>query len=135
MAADLFLLGGARGDFTTSSTFHQEERILEPSSLRFENDSRTRMVFDGPLPDVGAVQVSVLFGLRYDLYLSRDGRWTASPEIIGWLGMIDVVADRSWRTNGIRLGLTLSRGMVPPGESSPLDPKPGNRWEPEEPPH
>ncbi|MGE3799754.1 MAG: hypothetical protein AB7H80_01905 [Candidatus Kapaibacterium sp.] len=117
------LFGGVRTDFSLSTSFHQEERILEPSNIRYENDSRIRLVSDGKLPDASSLQLSLLAGIRYDLPLNTTGTMVLVPEVAFWHELSPVVGERDWQMRGIRFGLELQvisigRAKAP----SPLEP-------------
>ena len=117
------VFGGVHADFPLSTNFHQEERILEPSNIRYENDSRIRMVFDGDLPDVPSPQFSLLAGLRYILPLNSSESMNLIPEVAFWHGLSPVVSGRDWQMRGLRFGLEfqfVSIGRKEP--SSPLEP-------------
>lgn len=125
----LQLIGGVRADFMLGSTFHQEERILEPSNIRYENDSRTRLVYDNDLPEAASTQVSILAGARYDLSMNSTNSLVLVPEVVLWQGVSNIVESRDWRMRGIRFGLELQYVLFRESRmSSPLDPSPDVEW-------
>ncbi len=125
----LQLIGGVRADYMLASTFHQEERILEPSNIRYENDSRTRLVYDNDLPDAASTHISILAGARYDLPMNSSNSLVLVPEVVLWQGVSNIVENRDWRMRGIRFGLELQYVLFRESRmSSPLDPSPDVEW-------
>ncbi|MCB9216838.1 MAG: hypothetical protein R3F28_16670 [Candidatus Kapaibacterium sp.] len=117
------LFGGVRTDFSLSTNFHQEERILEPSNIRYENNSRIRLVSDGKLPDASSLQLSLQAGIRYDLPLNTTGTMMLVPEVAFWHGLSPVVGERDWQMRGLRFGLELQVISIGRAKSpSPLEP-------------
>ncbi len=118
----LRVFGGLRIGLTLSGEFHQEERILEPSTLRYGDGSRVRMAFDGPLAGERPVLLAVMAGVRYDLPLNAAGSWILSPEVALMQGLTDIIEDRSWKAGGIRFGLSLQYALIDRATSTPLEP-------------
>ena len=125
----LQLIGGVRADYVLASTFHQEERILEPANIRYENDSRTRLVYDDDLPDAASTHIAILAGVRYDLPINNTNSLVLVPEAVLWQGVSDIIENRDWRMRGIRFGLGLQYVLFRESRmSSPLDPSPDVEW-------
>lgn len=121
----LRLIGGVRGEWMMGGTFHQEEVILSPDNIRFENEQRRRLVYDGDLSDETPLHFSVVGGIRYELPLNTGRTMLLSPEILFWQDFSDIVEDRDWRNRGVRFGLLFQfLHESKPEEPSPLDPTP-----------
>ena len=119
---------GFRGDVIVRKLFRQEERILEPETIVFENGKNVRMEYEGSIPGGTSFQGSAVFGFRYDFYVDSDRQWVVSPEISGWYSLSPVVADESWKSHGIRIAFIgqylryEQEEVIPGGDiSGPLD--------------
>jgi hypothetical protein len=104
----LSLSAGMRADVMLGGTYHQSEDIVSPSTIRFENDSRQRLVYDGDLPAERRLHMALIAGARYDVPLNPQGSFMLSPEVQLYQGLMDLVDGVSWKMRGIRLGLSLA---------------------------
>lgn len=102
---DLKVFAGPRIDVMIGSSYDQEERIMEPSTILYENDMRTRLVYDGSLPEASTLHLSAVVGVRYDIAINADRTLFLSPEISLWKDFTNIVADRDWSMSGVRFGL------------------------------
>ncbi len=100
---------GGRLDVALTNTFYQEEELVSPEDVRFENDERVRLVSEGDIPDATALYGSVVVGLRYQVPLNAANTVVAVPELSGWYGFSPVVKDIDWAIHGVRLGLSIQR--------------------------
>jgi hypothetical protein len=124
---DLKLFAGPRIDVMLGSSYDQEERIVEPQTILYENDLRTRLVYDGSLPEASALHLSLLVGLRYDIALNAERTLFLSPELSLWKDFTNIVADRDWSMSGIRFGVGVafarySEPVEPPQEEPVIKP-------------
>ncbi len=94
---------GFRGDVIVRKLFRQEERILEPETIVFENGKNVRMEYEGTIPGGTSFQGSAVFGFRYDFYVDPNRQWVVSPEISGWYSFSPIVSEESWKSHGIRI--------------------------------
>lgn len=101
------LFAGLRADFLTGQEFRQQERLAEPEGVTYENGQRVRMEYEGEIQDAASFNLGIIGMLRYDFYINDDHTWVLAPEIGGWYGMTDVVADLPWRIHGGRVGLSV----------------------------
>lgn len=121
------LFTGLRGDVVVRKLFKQEERILEPETIVFENGRNVRMEYEGTIPNGTSFQGSVVLGLRYDIYVDDQRQWVISPEVSGWYSLSPVVADESWKNHGIRIAFIgqylryEQEEKMPEGISGPLE--------------
>lgn len=104
----LYILGGIRAEFMVGGTFSQREEIVSPDGIRYENDTRERLLLDGDIPLEKQGNVSFLLGLRYDLPLNHKGDLILSPELLYWHGMSDLVSSRDLTMSGFRVGVSMS---------------------------
>lgn len=107
----------------TGGEFRQREEIVSPDDIRHENDLRTRMIYEGDIPDESSVGISLVGGITGDIALNRDRTLIVAPEVLFGYGMTDLISSRSLRSSGLRIGLNLmwvnrTRERAP----SPLEP-------------
>lgn len=123
----LHLFAGPQIRIGLSSAFTQEERLLSPSNIRFENNQRTRMNFDGSISEATPLAFALTGGVRYELPWRGIQDVLLAPEISGWYSLSNVADNLSWKVHGIRFGVTamyLRRSEPPPPPPKPeLKPK------------
>lgn len=103
----LFISAGVRGDLLIEKWFYQREFLASPEGITYENGKRTRLEFEGEIPEANSLLGALTGSIRYDLPLTRKGDIVFSPELMGWYGLSDVVRDLPWGVHGIRLGMSL----------------------------
>jgi len=118
----LRVLAGARLDVITGASFHQQEAIVSPGTIRFENDRRTRNEADGEIATTASTHLAVLAGLRYDLALDRARRLLLSPEVLAWQGLGDLDPSAPWSLRGVRFGVSASYVLFGTESASPIEP-------------
>lgn len=128
----LFVSAGFRGDFLIEKWFYQREFLASPEGITYENGKRTRLEYEGEIPQTNALLGAVVGSLRYDLPLTRGGDIVLSPELMGWYGLSNVVQDLPWGVHGLRFGVSLQfvrlrwpddgRRRIKPIRSGPLVP-------------
>jgi hypothetical protein len=102
------LSAGLRGDLMMGGTYHQTEQIASPATIRYENDQRIRLVFDGSIPQERRLHLAIVAGARYDVPLNAGRTLLLSPEVQLWQGLGDIVEGITWKMRGIRFGAGLS---------------------------
>lgn len=100
------VFAGLRGDYAFKKDFHQQERILSPDDILYENNSQERLTFEGELPDAASFYGSIVAGASYDIEIGEKGEWVVSPEVSFWYGPTPVIANESWKIHGLRLGIS-----------------------------
>ena len=121
----LYILGGIRAEFMVGGSYSQKEEIISPDGIRYENDTRERLVLAGEIPLEKQGNVSFLLGARYDLPLNSRKNLVLSPEMLYWHGMSDLVSGRDLTMNGFRIGLAVSWVKKRDDGTSPLGPAGG----------
>ncbi len=116
---------GFRADLMTGGTYRQVEQIESPATIRFENGSRQRLLYNGAIPQERPMYGALTLGLRYDLPLNRARTWMLTPGVSAWQGLGTLVDGVDLSMRGVRFGLgigfiTLAR----PDGPSPLEPGP-----------
>ena len=120
----LQFFAGPRLHITAGSSFHQEERILAPSDIRYENNRRTRLQYDGDIPKARWLSLAVAAGGRYELPWKGIRHVTLAPEISGWYSFGGVADGIDWNVHGIRLGISAIFTRHAPPPPSPPKPEP-----------
>ncbi|MBS1912776.1 MAG: outer membrane beta-barrel protein [Bacteroidetes bacterium] len=128
----LHVVAGARTDFMLNGTYRQSEEILSPSNIRYENDSRQRLQFEGTIGGEHAVGIGLYAGARYDIPLNRTRSVLLAPEVDLWTGVNNILNTESWKMRGLRIGLNLCYSMhnspvVQPPTPVPAPPPPHER--------
>lgn len=105
--ADKFkiLLGPTVG-LLMSASFSQKEEILEPSDATFENDSTTRAIYSGDIPQTNTLFVGITGGLRYEIPISGN-MWSIAPEVFYTFGLTNLQQNEAWKMNALRFGLAV----------------------------
>lgn len=99
------LLGPSVG-LLLSASFSQRETILQPSDALFENDSTSRAIYSGEIPQRNSVAFGVTGGLRYEIPVP-DSDWSIAPELFYTLALTNLQQSQAWKMNAIRLGLSV----------------------------
>ncbi len=117
------IMGGIGLDLAVGGSYKQDEEIAAPDDIRYGDDTRRRLVYDGSIPNESTLAFSLLGGIRYDIPVNEEGTFILSPELLYWHGLSNLVNDITWKMRGIRLGVTMSWIKLGAGESpSPLGP-------------
>lgn len=110
----LFISAGMNSTFLVKYSFHQEERLTKPSNgVTFldsngnDTHSRLRNVFDGTIPNVQKLQLFVLGRVGAEFPLSRDWKYTITPEISFSVPLLNVTENLEWKVSWISAGLCL----------------------------
>ena len=111
----LYLRGGFEASYYTTSTFEQQEELVEPKSIAtFENGMRIRNKKSGGLPDGSSLRVGFLAGASWELPLNRSRSLLLIPEINYSFGLTAFVKDYDWSINMLRLGANI-KYLIPDG--------------------
>lgn len=94
--------------------FHQEEAITKPSdratfldSNGNDTHSRLRNVFDGDIPNINQLQLFFASRIGLEIPLSRNGRFTISPEMSFYIPLQKIGKNLDWKVTTIASGLAL----------------------------
>lgn len=117
------LFTGVRGDVIVRKLFAQKEEILEPSDILYENGKRTRLEYDGAVPNGTSFQAAIVAGVRYDFFVDENREWAISPELSAWYSPSPVIRDESWKIHGVRLAF-IGQYLSYQQEEYPMGPVP-----------
>lgn len=116
-----FGLGGRLASIT-ASTFHQREIIVDPADrgVFIQNGKRVRNEFDSMLPDHSKIAAALVGTVGYELPLNSRRTITARPEVTIELGLQNVTSSLTWKTNSVRLGISLLYNVERKEELTPM---------------
>ncbi|MEO5928393.1 MAG: OmpA family protein [Candidatus Kapaibacterium sp.] len=127
VAGPLYLAAGPSVGLATRASYQQQERIMSPQGITFQNGESTRKIiagnFDqqGTVPAKRSLRVAASVALGADIRLSE--RLALMPEIGYSYGFTNVLSSFDWKVNMIRAGAGLIYSFG--DESRPPMPPPG----------
>ena len=117
---------GASVNYIVSSNYTQIQQITEPSGVGTFLDSngndshkRTRNEFSGSLPNP-KVFISPFCGVSVELPMNKKKTLLMVPELFYQIGITNLLSDVTWKTNAIRLGISVKYSPV----NEPFNPIP-----------
>lgn len=116
-----YLYGMLRLNFLKFITyeFTQQEKLVSPQGVSFENGQRIRNYIKGELPNVSSVVASVSIGAKY--FLKINNKFFICPEINYTFGLSDIMNKTDWKISSSMVILNFI--FVPDRElSTPIDP-------------
>lgn len=106
---------GIQCGYITGTSFTQKESIASPSTITYRDGSRERTVQSGFMPDVRNIQFGVNAGISYDFALPNMPEWTIAPEVQFTYAITNILYNRDWKTNVLRMGLAVKYTLdLPP---------------------
>lgn len=111
-----FAIGlGIQCGYITGTSFTQKESIASPSTITYRDGSRERNVQSGFMSDVRNIQFGVNAGISYDFALPNMPDWTIAPEVQFTYAITNILYNRDWKTNVLRMGLAVKYALdLPP---------------------
>ncbi|HCN05597.1 MAG TPA: hypothetical protein DIS79_08250, partial [Bacteroidetes bacterium] len=103
----LQVLAGPSLGLQISSTFEQEERLLEPSDAVYENDQKVRLVYSGSVPQSSTVAIGVTGGVRYAIDVNASKTMAIVPEVFYTIGLNNLQQSQPWTMNSLRAGVAV----------------------------
>jgi len=109
---NFYLNGGLQLNLFVTGFFEQEERLLSPDNVVFEDTGeRTRGVVESTdIPDLATAMPFIYLGASYDILLSKSLYF--APEFRYQFGFTDAAAV-DWTINVLYLGMSLKKHFVP----------------------
>jgi outer membrane protein OmpA-like peptidoglycan-associated protein len=122
---------GLSAGWIIGTTYDQQERLVTPTDLLFENDSRTRLRSSGSISTINTFQVGAIAQLSYDLPLNANASLVAAPEVSYTIGLSNILRDSPWKVNSLNIGMVLKYAwykyperIEPTIDKIPMLPKP-----------
>lgn len=109
-----------------NASFYQDEEILSPKGVLFENNVRKRPVDAGDFVNA-QTRFAVNGGIGYEFRLRKN--LSLLPEVSYAHSFSDVTTGRQWKVQNVRAGVSLLFGIgeheeAPPQKEEPIIPKP-----------
>ncbi len=104
---NLWVSFGPALHLATNGSYEQEERLLTPENITFENRRRTRLERNGALPEQSVVRFGIRSLLRYELPLDSLGSFTLAPTVGYDSDLTEGIAETGWKRRGLQIGLGL----------------------------
>jgi hypothetical protein len=99
--------------------FTQQEKLVSPQGVSFENGQRVRNYIKGELSNVSSVVASLSFGAKY--FLKINNKFFVCPEINYTFGLSNIMKNTDWKISSSMVILNLI--FVPDRElSTPIEP-------------
>lgn len=92
-----------------NKSFLQQENLIEPQDVYYENGSRTRGQASGDIPNAGFGMLSTSIAIRYKL--AETGNFEIYPQIRFDYALNNIVDNLSWKTHSIMAGVTLAYNL------------------------
>lgn len=116
-----YLSGIAKLNASTISVheFTQQEKLLSPDGVYFENGSRTRNYLKGKLPNITPLIFSITLGVKYLIRLEK--RFYISPELNYSFGFSNIISGTDWKISSSNTLLNFI--YIPDSDySTPIEP-------------
>ena len=111
-----------------AKSFTQEEDLISPENVSFENGLRVRNLRDGALPNFAGILLSASIGARYEVYNYKN--FSFLPEIQFQYYISKPISSISWNVLALKAGICVQYQipkyvpLPPPPEPPPPPPPP-----------
>lgn len=100
----IFSIGPSLG-VAVSASYDQSESVASPSGAQFGDGRTVRNERSGDIEEKSGMVLGGLLGVGYDIALAPTV--TLRPEITGLIDLSGPVSDIDWKSNALRLGVSL----------------------------
>jgi hypothetical protein len=105
--------GGFNISHPAFADFRQVENLTKPTYGTFKNGTRKRNQVSGEIENVSPLQFSLVFGISFDIQVTRDKSYILSPEFYYVHGLTNLVDNGDkWKINSLRFGLSFKYGFL-----------------------
>ncbi|MBU3742614.1 MAG: hypothetical protein FGM24_10075 [Candidatus Kapabacteria bacterium] len=105
---NLEFIGGMRAALPVTAQFAQREELVEPADYgEYLGDDRTWVETEADIPDVPALRLGIVGGIRYDLPLNAKSTLVLSPEVLYHHDISGVSNGVTWNAHQWRFGMSL----------------------------
>lgn len=102
---------GPTFDFTLTSTWTQEYRLVEPNNVAFlpeegveyKDNNRTAVIKDGDIDDANGFRVGIKAGVQYEILM--PGNFYIVPAAFYNFGLTDLSTAQDWRVSAFQIGV------------------------------
>lgn len=104
-------------------TFTQQEKIISPSWLKYEEtNSNIRYSYAGDIPEAASIYSAISIGLKYEVY--ELGDFKISPLLNFNYGLTNIASGLDWSASAIQLGVAfdyrIPQTKLEPPQDAPL---------------
>jgi hypothetical protein len=121
---NLWLNIGSRISYFVNMKFEQKEEIISqnPDIVYLENLSKVRNYYPlQDLPNPSKLNIGVVGGIEYDVFLNNSHTVSLSPSILFDYGISNLVKEVKWKVSSLRGGITFAYSFAPSNETKPID--------------
>jgi outer membrane protein OmpA-like peptidoglycan-associated protein len=101
----LSLRAGFQVGFLSDMTYYQEERLIEPQNVYYENGERVRGQFSGNIPNAESQYFALSLGARYRA--TNFGNFALFPSLRFNYGLTNLVNGIDWKVSTLQAGISL----------------------------
>ena len=101
----LDLLIGPSLRILTAASAQQEERITSPARIRYPDGTRTRLPWDGTIPEVRRIGFGAYLGVGYAIPLLEDERFVPYVAASGRVHPSGIAGDIDWQVSNLGLSI------------------------------
>jgi len=122
----LSIRAGFQVGFLIDKTFTQQEQLVSPPDVYFENGTRVRGQYSGDIPNASSQYFALSIGARYKA--AEFGNFALYPSLRFNYGLNNIVEGIDWKISALQGGLSLvynfPKGEYPPPPAPPAPPLP-----------
>lgn len=110
------LHAGFRMGYFASNSFVQQEKLVAPDELVYENGRRDRMNYAGDIPSASSLRSSLTMGLSAAFPMNTSKSLSIVPQLSAEVGLSNVNKEVPWKVQSYRLGVGLMymHSIIPP---------------------
>ncbi len=110
-----------RINYAISNKFKQEENALGNNEYTFENNQRTREVYEGKIPNYNILNAMLGVNLKYDYKINSN--YSISPNVSYNYGLLPLVSDLNWTYSNVTFGIAINYNFTEPEPTPIIPPK------------
>lgn len=101
---------GLTYDILLNKTFNQQENLIAPEDVYYENGSRTRGWASGDIPNAVSGLLSTSIAIRYKL--AETGNFEIYPQLRFDYALNNLVDNLSWKAHSVMAGITVAYNIT-----------------------
>ncbi len=123
---------GFQVGFLSAMDFSQEERLIKPSEIYYENGKRVRGQYSGAIPNAAMQYFALSIGAR--LHAADFGNFAIYPSLRFNYGLSELVQNLDWTASSLQGGISIVYNFPKPEYPKPAAPPMPPLPEPTQPP-
>lgn len=122
IANPIRLMFGASFGVLMQPNFTQRETLIIPGTGTFENGRRVRNeTVNTDLQDITTPNLGAVVGLGFDIPMTQNHSVILTPEVLYTIGLSDIVKNVNWRSNLLRVGVSVAFSLNAPEPPMPVE--------------